>query len=509
MKAIMVMFDSLNRRMLPPYGCDWVHAPNFQRLAQHTVVFENSYAGSMPCMPARRELHTGRYNFLHRSWGPLEPFDESMPSILKAHGIFTHLASDHYHYWEDGGCTYHTRYNTWEFFRGQEGDPWKACIEDPETPPNLSERPTGMRRQDWINRGFMDIEEKQPQPQTFQNGLEFLQRNHNQDNWFLHIETFDPHEPFFTQQEYKDLYPHNYQGPHLDWPEYRRVNETNETIEHVRCEYTALVSMCDHHLGRVLDAMDEYNLWQDTLLIVNTDHGFLLGEHDWWGKVVNPFYDEIIHTPLFIWDPRSRKAGERRTSLVSTIDLAPTILEFFGIARPETMQGIPLAATIRQDTPVHDGVLFGLHGGHVNVTDGRYVYMRAPVTPANTPLYEYTLMPTHMRGLFRTEELQNMTLAEPFSFTQGCRTLRIPGRPWSDYMPYRTMLFDLQTDPRQETLLLDETLEVRMAQLLVDLMRANDAPIDQYERLGLPVESPVTDHHLLARAQYREAVLVR
>ena len=76
MKAIMVMFDSLNRRMLPPYGCDWVHAPNFQRLAERSVTFENCYAGSMACMPARRELHTGRYNFLHRSWGPLEPFDE-------------------------------------------------------------------------------------------------------------------------------------------------------------------------------------------------------------------------------------------------------------------------------------------------------------------------------------------------------------------------------------------------------------------------------------------------
>jgi len=62
MRAIMVMFDSLNRRMLPAYGCDWVHAPNFQRLAQRTVVFDNSYVGSMPCMPARRELHTGRYN---------------------------------------------------------------------------------------------------------------------------------------------------------------------------------------------------------------------------------------------------------------------------------------------------------------------------------------------------------------------------------------------------------------------------------------------------------------
>ena len=83
MKAIMVMFDTLNRRMLPPYGCDWVHAPNFQRLAQQTVTFDNCYVGSMPCMPARRELHTGRYNFLHRSWTPLEPFDNSMPQLLK------------------------------------------------------------------------------------------------------------------------------------------------------------------------------------------------------------------------------------------------------------------------------------------------------------------------------------------------------------------------------------------------------------------------------------------
>ncbi len=53
MKAIMVMFDTLNRHMLPPYGCDWTHAPNFQRLNDRTVSFENSYVASMPCMPAR------------------------------------------------------------------------------------------------------------------------------------------------------------------------------------------------------------------------------------------------------------------------------------------------------------------------------------------------------------------------------------------------------------------------------------------------------------------------
>ena len=58
MKAIMVMFDSLNRHMLEPYGCRWTHTPNFERLAQHAVTFDNCWVGSMPCMPARRELHT-------------------------------------------------------------------------------------------------------------------------------------------------------------------------------------------------------------------------------------------------------------------------------------------------------------------------------------------------------------------------------------------------------------------------------------------------------------------
>ncbi|MEU3958158.1 sulfatase-like hydrolase/transferase, partial [Streptomyces achromogenes] len=106
MKAVMVMFDSLNRHMLPPYGGpEWVHAPNFARLAARTVTYDTCYAGSMPCMPARRELHTGRHNFLHRGWGPLEPFDDSMPELLKQNGVHTHLVSDHQHYWEDGGAT--------------------------------------------------------------------------------------------------------------------------------------------------------------------------------------------------------------------------------------------------------------------------------------------------------------------------------------------------------------------------------------------------------------------
>src|SRR6478736_4623536 len=119
MRAIMVMFDSLNRRLLPNFGASEIEAPNFERLARLSVTFDNCYAGSMPCMPARREMHTGRYNFLHRRWGPMAPFAGSMPQLLGEAGVHTHLISEHPHQWEDGGGRYDARYATWEFFRGQ------------------------------------------------------------------------------------------------------------------------------------------------------------------------------------------------------------------------------------------------------------------------------------------------------------------------------------------------------------------------------------------------------
>lgn len=486
----MVMFDSLNRHMLPPYGCTWTHAPNFSRLAKRAVTFETSYVCSMPCMPARRDLHTARPSFLHRSWGPLEPFDDSAPDILRNNGVYTHLASDHYHYWEDGGATYHTRYNSWEFFRGQEGDPWKGQVEDPLWPDAMGRNNDrdNYPRQDLINRSFMKTEAEHSQTKTFDAGIEFIRRNSNQDNWFLQVETFDPHEPFFSHERYKKLYPHGYKGPLFDWPKYQKVTESADEIEHVRYEYAALLSMCDHSLGRVLDLMEELDLWKDTMLIVWTDHGFLLGEHDCWAKMWMPMYDEIAHTPFFVWDPRVGKAGERRKSLVQpSIDLGPTLLDFFDLPRTDDMMGQSLRPVIESDKPLREAGIFGLFGGHVNVTDGRYVYMRGRVSPDGQPLFNYTLMPTVMRSMFHARDMQDLQLAEPFSFTKGCRTLRIKaGGPYPGSDAYgQTLLFDLQNDPQQLKPIHDSAIEQRMINHLTEWMKRCDAPREQYERLAL------------------------
>ena len=225
MKAIFLVFDSLNRRYLPPYGNDWVDAPNFRRLAERCVTFDNAYVGSLPCMPARRDFHTGRLNFLHRSWGPIEPFDDSLPELLKRNGVYSHLVTDHYHYFEDGGGTYHTRYSSWEAVRGQEWDPWKGEVQDPNIPETVVGLVKQRNRQNWINRKHTASIDCHTQTTTFKHGLEFLKQNAGQDNWFLQIESFDPHEPFFLPEDHTHSYVDNYDGPVFDWPEYRAVSE--------------------------------------------------------------------------------------------------------------------------------------------------------------------------------------------------------------------------------------------------------------------------------------------
>ncbi len=493
MRAIMVMFDSLNRHMLPPYGCDWTHAPNFRRLAERCVTFDNSYICSMPCMPARRELHTGRPNFLHRSWGPLEPFDDSVPQILHQNGTSSHLISDHYHYWETGGATYHAQYSTWQFNRGQEGDPWMGQVADPPLLKAAGQNANEdfWHRQDRVNREFMKDLSKQPQSKTFADGLDFIRRNHQDDNWFLQIETFDPHEPFFTQRVFRDLYPdlfHDGDAPLFDWPKYEQVEQSSDLVDQCRGHYAALLSMCDNSLGKVLDTMDELDLWEDTMLIVWTDHGFLLSEHGWWGKGRMPWFNHLANTPFFVWDPRAGNTGERRQSLVQpAIDLGPTLLDFFGLDRTDDMRGSNLKDAIERDASVRDAAIFGTHGGHVNVTDGTHVYMRSCAGPENDPLYNYTLMPTHMRNMFKPEELQEIELADPLPFSKGCRVMRIPSlgvRSWNQH-EFGTRLYDLQSDPNQSSPINDDSVETHMIDHLKERMHYYDAPEEQYERLGL------------------------
>ncbi len=481
------MFDTLTRNYLPNYGCDFTIMPNFKRLEEKSVKFDEFYGGSMPCMPARRELHTGKYNFLNRGWGPLENFDNSMMETMKNNGIYTHLVTDHSHYFEDGGATYHNRYNTWEGFRGQEGDrftPQALADFSLNTCPLNNKNESSL--QHLANRTRIHSEEDMPSYKTISAGLDFIDTYKDKDQWFVQIECFDPHEPFYVPDKYRELYDCCDSHNAFNFPAYTPVEDkySEEDIMAMRKEYCALLSMCDAGLGRLLDKFDELDMWKDTMLIVNTDHGFFLGEHDYIGKNFPPMYDEVIHTPFFIHDPRFNNDGEVRNSVCQSIDIVPTLMNYFGLTPFEDIDGKDLSPVIEKDEKIHDDILFGIHGGQINIYDGRYVYMKNTVDKS-LPVYNETLMPTVMRGFISIEETNKAEFIEGSRYSGGNKLLRIPcASPTGGKRPTPELLFDKKNDPAQLNNITDETIVKMMNDKLKDAFDRLEAPEWQYDRMG-------------------------
>lgn len=494
MKAIVILFDSLNKRFLPQYGDAIVQADNFKRLAGHTLTYENSYASSLPCIPARRDLHTGRSSFLHREWGPLEPYDLSVFELLKNKGIYTHLISDHYNYWEEGGCNYHTKYSSFEFVRGQEGDRWAgdvSCVEQPAYKVLKSHDGVGTSnawKANMRTRQHIDVKDKKtfPQDQVFSLAKTFLERNANEDDWVLQIESFSPHEPFLVPEEFAKLYEDSFQRPLYDWPRGRLDEMDDEqAVGHMRTLYRSLITMTDHYLGEILDLMDEHELWKDTMLIVGADHGILLGEHGYWSKNLMPCYNEIVNTPFHIYDPTQPIQGERRSSIIQMIDWAPTLLDLFQISQPKEMNGASIRKTIPNDEAIRECGLFGVFSSHVNAVSKEYVYMHAALPAYKDAIYNYTLMPSHMFKAFSPEELKQATLMPPFSFTRGIPLLRIPSKEQYPVAGFGNLLFDNQVDREQLYPLQDEQIRLKMLRQIKALMEENDCPQEQYKRYDI------------------------
>lgn len=508
MKAVFLLFDSLNRKALSCYG-GAVPTPNFDRLAARSVLFENHYTGSLPCMPARRDHHTGRYGFFHSSWGPLEPFDNSYNRLLREQcGTYCHLVTDHFHYFEDGGLCYHTTFDTWINIRGQEYDPWKPTLNpdlgkfrrtyDPRHYDFDDPKRSHHKLQHAVNREAMAAEADFPLPQCFAAGFEFLDTARGADNWLLQLECFDPHEPFHVPERFARDYDAGHDGLVLDWPPYARVTETADEVRAIRAKYAGLVALCDAYLGKLLDRFDAENLWDDTALIVTTDHGYLLSEHDWWAKTKMPQYQEIAHIPLMIYHPAYAEfGGARRNALTSAIDILPTLMDVFGAACPPEARGNSLLPLLAEDRKRHDVALSGVFGGPLLVTDGRYAFHYRPQWLDSTHLYEYRLLPMHMRGPFSVQELRHMELVEPFDYTKGVSLLKIKARDDSKRVPMHdgegfedteTRLFDLSTDPGEARPFRDAAIEARLLDGAREVMTKHEVPAEILQRFQMATD---------------------
>ncbi len=507
MNVITIVMDTLRRDHCGPWNHglpisvlgdagqpDWVvPTPNLDRLAERGTVFDQGYCASHPCMPARRDLYTGRYEFLERGWGPLEDTDLDLPrrisgppnASLSHPGVrVSQLVTDHFHLWEQGSGNYHMGFSGFEFIRGMEADAWATDPIDfalPNEATRLAKTERHYRNVAIMRRGAGGTldESRWFAPQTFGMAADWLERNHTRRDFYLHIDSFPPHEPWDPPEELVKLFePRGYDvGEYFPSARYSSIEEsglTEDQVRHVQALYAASVVHVDQALGKLLDVLDAHDLWQSTMVIVTTDHGTYNGSRSLLGKLQTHLFAPISHIPLIIAHPTAGH-GERRSQLVQLVDLYATTLSAMGLPIPEGNQGIDLLPVIEDPQhPAREVAIAGVFGQSVMVTDGRYVLHQSP-RPGNSPLYWYGVqVPKFIHYELGPLELNEGTL--PRREVLGCN----PGDAES-------WLVDREVDPFETRNLYHEQPDIvaRLQQQLVDTIRRCGAPLEHIERLGL------------------------
>ena len=154
------------------------------------------------------------------------------------------------------------------------------------------------------------------------------------------VDGYDPHEPWDPPDEYVSLYDDGYDGPEPFAPLERPADYlTEREVKRTRALYAGEVTMMDRWLGHFLDKIEELNLFENTLLIVLSDHGNAHGEHGIVGKPPYALWPEVTDVVFFIRHPEGKLAGKTSDYYASTHDVAPTILGFLGIKSPQLMDG--------------------------------------------------------------------------------------------------------------------------------------------------------------------------
>ncbi len=495
MNVIFVLLDSVNRHLLEPYGGPEGITPNIQRLAKRGVRFDNHFAGSLPCMPARRELFTGRQDFLWRPWGHLEPFDILLPHVAATQGYKTMMVTDHYHYWEENAHGYIQSFQGLEMIRGYEGDNWN--IDPVEKLPlwvrAIEKYRPGRGVRYYRNVRHFQREEDYFSARVFDRACQWVKTNYGHGPFYLQIESFGAHEPFHVPEPYRSMRAKNVDEQYTIWPPYQDAEETRnffdhttlEEMEFIRAQYLGKLCMLDHWFGRLLDTLDALNAWPDTMLVVTTDHGHELGERHCYGKS-HPHYASHAQLPLIIWFPKASKNVSSRSvkALTSTVDLNPTIIEAMGVPDYTAPDGRSLLGLVQGVTTKHrDAVLYGTYGHGLGCTTSEYTLLQG-FDNLNHPLYLYSTR------LPRVDADQHQRLSE---FSSG---YYIPGVDWPVWcVPWTvggeqsgsSVLYRRDDPLFQERNLveIDRGRYHQMRHITEQVMEEEGSPPEQFGRLGL------------------------
>jgi arylsulfatase A-like enzyme len=338
--VILIVLDTLRADHLSAYGYSRETSPNLKKFASEGVLFENAFATSSWTLPSHATIMTGLYTHEHlaetSTGGRLADKYFTLAEAYSSGGYETAaIVANNY------ACTQNQGFGQgFNFFNGlfwnvpdslfltEVGQAffWKVWQN-----PVLQDYQWGRKKASDVNQIFLSwLQDRSDRP------------------FFVWLNYFDPHDPYFAPPPFDKLYgniPASGQTGSFgnvgasDWGGTLPADELSWQMDH----YDAAITYLDSELGKLFEALRQAGLYDNTMIVITSDHGEAFGEHGVYGHA-NSLYRETIQIPLLIRYPEKIPAGERIERIVSLRDLAATVTDLSGLKENAAFPGTPLFA---------------------------------------------------------------------------------------------------------------------------------------------------------------------
>lgn len=426
--VLFITTDQQRFDSLPSYGARFAITPNLERLAAEGVVFDRCYCPAPVCVPTRAAIMSGQFP---SASGTIDNFSWLPEDASK----WTDLARTAGYRTAGVGKMHFAPWDRMEGFEQRITCEDKRHFYIPDDHAEFmkergAERPHPKDVPGYFETcGAPDFPfDKELYPDVFiaDRTVEWI-REHAEDRFALWVSFVGPHDPYDPPAEYSALYDDvdmpSPIPPPADperAPSYRsqfavqpgadisvfRLDYTSATPEQIarwRRNYFGNITLIDEGIGRILDALEDARILDETVVIFTSDHGDALGDH---GMVFKSFfYESMVHVPLIVRDGTVRG---RRNGLVGTIDVVAYMHELFGVENP-SVQGQSIRALLDNPGVSINDCVFSEMPGRIMAFDGRFKYIHAQ--DGQHELYDLHTDPTEVDNTVDRPDLAG-TVAE-------------------------------------------------------------------------------------------------
>ena len=428
---LVIQVDQMTPAILPAHGNRQALTPNIDALAESGVVFENAYCNFPLCVPSRMSMLTGRLTSAIAQWDNAIELPAAVPTLahyLRRLGYHTVLCGKMHFIGPDQVHGFNERITT---------DIYPANFAwTPDWIVGERYRPTGINPRAVVEAGAcarnLQIDYDDEVEHAGIQKIYDLARFQRDDPFLMWISFTHPHSPFVAQQRYWDLYDHDaIEMPkvapipveELDamsrWLYYGHAQDlltiTEDHVRNARHAYLGMCSYLDDKVGRIMAALRDMDLAENTIVVFISDHGEMLGERGMWFK--QSFYENSTRVPLIVSSP-GHIAPARVSELTSLVDLLPTFVDWGSDREPPESAG-----------PLDGHSLTGLLSGDREAWDNRVISeytgegVIAPCRMIRRDDYKYIYTHGHPPLLYDLDadplELDNLAGSEAAAATEA------------------------------------------------------------------------------------------